>query len=59
VIARKDMPEVQCRIIGTNKKWTDFWDIEVIGIYRSLFGKRKRGMVAKDDDRWEVVGNAD
>jgi len=53
------MPEVQCRIIGTNKKWTDFWDIEVIGIYRSLFGKRKRGMVAKDDDRWEVAGNAD
>lgn len=51
IIARKDMPQVKYRITGENKKHPDFWNVAVETPYPGLL---KRGMIAKDDDRWEV-----
>lgn len=55
IIARKDMPQLLCQIVGENEEW-DMWVVRSLMdglVKRRLL--RRRGMIAKDDDRWYVV----
>jgi hypothetical protein len=48
VIHRKDMPQFKFKIVGTNRHFKDMWDVT------TTTSHKKVGMIAKDDDRWEV-----
>ncbi len=52
LIARKDMPAHQYRIVGESATW-DAWTVKLEG--PSQEGLLKEGLTFKDDDRWEVV----
>lgn len=53
IIARKDMPQLLCKIIGEQK---DAWYVETLN---KILVKKKAllrgGLVYKDDDRWMKV----
>lgn len=52
IIARKDMPQFRFRILGENKHFLEFWNVESID---QLFKTKDNIMVAKDDDRWIII----
>ena len=54
IICRKDIPQVQFRIIGTTPDWQGYWDVKPLKKYRGV-GQMKKPMVAKDDERWVVL----
>ena len=53
IIHRKDMPDIYCKIVGENKKW-DMWVVEIVSSNIGFRNIKKR-LIAKDDERWEVV----
>jgi len=60
VVARKDMPQFQFRIIGENETFPNMWNVELVLdlSFRKLKKDRdKKQMIAKDDERWFVVSS--
>ena len=60
IIARKDMPQLKCKIVGEQNKgkWGDIWYVEEMWVspFKEDRKRRKRGgFIYKDDERWFVV----
>jgi len=60
MIARKDMPQLKCKIVGESDDWGGIWYVEEL--YVSWFAedrkrqkKKSKLFITKDDDRWFVV----
>jgi hypothetical protein len=54
VIRRKDMPSILYQIVGTAENWNNMWEVKLTS--KTYGMKLKSGMIDKNDDRWEVVG---
>jgi len=54
VIARKDMPSLPYRIIGEHKEW-DAWIVNNLRVDLPKNVVISKGLVWKDDNRWEIV----
>jgi len=56
IICRKDMPSIRYQIIVGTSTASEFHNMWVVKLVSSRMGMGKTtGMIAKDDDRWEVV----
>jgi hypothetical protein len=51
IICRKDMPQMQFKIIGENKGW-NAWVVMPAMKYEGF--NKKEGLIQKNDERWKI-----